>query len=421
MTDTDELRHERLASFVDGLGRVAGHADRIQPLRQYVKGLLLPGERKSIEPMAARLEPARVGGAHQSLHHLVAKAGWNDQAMLAEVRRQVLPSVLRQGGIEAWVVDDTGMPKCGKHSVGVAHQYCGQLGKQANCQVAVSLSVSSWQASLPVAYRLYLPEAWCEDAQRRAKTGVPESVKFQTKPALALDQIRQALADQVPAGVVLADAAYGNGMPFRSALTGMGLQYVVNVESHTTIWEPGYVPVLPPPPKKLGRRSRSEGSPAASLEPISCKQLALRLPQSAWHIVEWRQGSRGALSSRFAAVRVRPAHGDLRSKRTEPHPEEWLLIEWPEGEPQPTRYSLSTMPLDTTLPTLVKTAKHRWIIERDYEELKQELGLGHYEGRNWRGFHHHATLCIAAYGFLVAERSLFSPSAHDGNPGLRLR
>jgi SRSO17 transposase len=374
--------------------------------------------------MAARLEPGRVRGAHQSLHHFVANAGWDDQAMLAEVRRQVLPAMMRQGGIEAWVVDDTGMPKCGKHSVGVAHQYCGQLGKQANCQVAVSLSVCSWQASLPVAWRLYLSEVWCGDKQRRLKAGVPESVKFQTKPMLALDQIRQALADQIPKGVVLADAAYGNGMPFRSALTGMGLQYVVNVESHTTVWKPGCVPVLPPRPKKLGRRSRSGDSPAAELEPpepVSCKELALSLPESAWHTVEWRQGSRGALSSRFAAVRVRPAHGDLRSKRTEPHAEEWLLIEWSEGEPQPTRYSLSNMPLDTTLTALVKTAKHRWIIERDYEDLKQELGLGHYEGRNWRGFHHHATLCIAAYGFLVAERSLFFPTAHHGNPGLRLR
>jgi SRSO17 transposase len=353
---------------------------------------------------------------HQSLHHVVADAPWNDQEMLAQVRRQVLPTMQKHGPVVAWIIDDTGFPKQGKHSVGVARQYCGQLGKSDNCQAAVSLSVSTWNSSLPVAWRVYLPEVWCQDRQRCQEAGVPKEVSFQTKPEIALEQIRQAIEEQVPVGVVLADAGYGKGTEFRTALTQRRLQYIVGIESNATVWGPGQHP-LPAPPRKPGR-----GAPPKRLQrstdhqPISVKQLAFDLPASAWKEIEWRQGSQGVLRSRFAVVRVRPAHRDY--KRTEPHPEEWLLIEWPQGTSEPTKYWLSTLPEKTSLKALVKMAKHRWIIERDYEELKQELGLGHYEGRGWRGFHHHATLCIAAYGFLVAERNRFSPSARVGHVGL---
>ena len=389
-------QEKRFAAYMDGLANAAGHADRHTPLKNYCKGLLLPGERKSVEPMAARLAPQDVRRTHQSLHHLVAAAPWNDEEMLAQVRCHVLPTMEKHGPIEAWIVDDTGFPKRGKHSVGVARQYCGQIGKQDNCQVAVSLSVSTWGSSLPIAWRLYLPELWCQDDERREETGVPEEITFQTKPKLALDQIRQALEQKVPVGVVLADAGYGNGSPFRAGITALGLQYVVGIESSTTVWA-----------RKADQR------------PITVKALAFELPPSAWKNVGWRQGSEQTLRSRFAAVRVRPAHGDSkRTKRTESCPEEWLLIEWPAGEPEPTKYWFSTLQEKTSLKSLVKTAKHRWIIERDYQELKQELGLGHYEGRGWRGFHHHATLCIASYGFLVAERNRFSPSVHVGHVGL---
>jgi SRSO17 transposase len=257
---------------------------------------------------------------------------------------------------------------------------------------------------------------WCQDSERRQKAGIPEGIEFQTKPAIALEQMRQAMEQKVPVGVVLADAAYGNGTQFRAAVSELGLQYAVAIESSTTVWEPGQQP-LPAPPKKPGR-----GTPPKRLRrnadhlPVSAKQLALGLPSTAWKDIGWRQGSTGTLRSRFAAVRVRPAHRDY--KRTEPHPEEWLLIEWPKNESEPAKYWLSTLPESTSLKSLVKIAKHRWIIERDYEELKQELGLGHYEGRGWRGFHHHASLCIAAYGFLVSERNRFSPSARVGHVGL---
>jgi SRSO17 transposase len=398
---------------MDGLARAAGHADRHAPLQNYCKGLLLPGERKSVEPMAARLAPDKVRRMHQSLHHLVADAPWNDEEMLAEVRRRVLPSMQKHGSVVAWIVDDTSFPKQGKYSVGVARQYCGQIGKQDNCQAAASLSVSTWNSSLPIAWRLYLPQMWCEDAKRCREAGVPEEVKFQTKPEIALEQIRQALEQQVPVGVILADAGYGKGTEFRTELTQLGLQYAVGIESNATVWEPGQGP-LPAPARKPGR-----GAPAKRLQrsadhqPVSVKELAFGLPSSTWKEIGWRQGAEGTLRSRFAAVRVRPAHRDY--KRTEPYPEEWLLIEWPKKESEPTKYWLSTLPVTTSLKSLVKIAKHRWIIERDYEELKQELGLGHYEGRSWRGFHHHAVLCIAAYGFLVSERNRFSPSARAGH------
>jgi len=376
----------------------------------------LPGERKSVEPMAARLAPDHVRRMHQSLHHLVADAPWDDQEMLEQVRQQVLPAMQKHGPVVAWIIDDTAFPKQGKHSVGVARQYCGELGKSANCQAAVSLSVSTWNSSLPIAWRLYLPEVWCQDAARCQQAGVPEGVAFQTKPEIAVEQIRQAIERQVPVGVVLADAGYGKGTQFRTDLTQLGLQYVVGIESNATVWEPGKQP-LPAPARQPGR-----GAPAKRLrrqadhKPISVKQLALGLPSSAWKEIGWRQGSEETLRSRFAAVRVRPAHRDYR--RTKPYPEEWLLIEWPKKASEPTKYWLSTVPEKTSLNSLVKLAKHRWIIERDYEELKQELGLGHYEGRGWRGFHHHATLCIAAYGFLIAERNRFSPSVRVGHLGL---
>jgi SRSO17 transposase len=409
-------QQRRLAAYLDSLARAAGHADRIGPLKSYCTGLLLPGERKSVEPMAARLAPDNVRRMHQSLHHVVADAPWSDDAVLSQVRGRVLPAMAEHGPIVAWIVDDTGFPKKGTHSVGVTRQYCGQLGKQENCRVAVSLSVATWNSSLPIAYRLYLPESWAQDSDRRGQAGVPERVRFQTKPEIALEQIRQAGESEVARGVVLADAAYGNDSGFRAGLTELQLPYVVGVQSSLSVWEPGAAP-LP------AQRWKGQGRPPRLLrrdpkhQPVSVKQLALRLPASAWKDIAWREGTERRLHSRFAAVRVRPAHRDYW--KAEPYPEEWLLIEWPRGESEPTKYWVSTLPAPTTRNALVKLAKHRWIIERDYEELKQELGLGHYEGRGWRGFHHHATLCIAAYGFLVAERNRFSPSARAGRLELR--
>jgi SRSO17 transposase len=403
---------ERLAIYLDGLSEAAGHADRVIPMQNYTKGLLLPIERKSVEPMAARLAPGNVRQMHQSLHHIVADAAWSDAAVLAEIRGQVLPAMTHQDPLAAWIVDDTGFPKKGTQSVGVTRQYCGQLGKQDNCRVAVSISVATEQASLPVAYRLYLPDIWAQDPARRKQAGIPEEIQFQTKPELALDQIRFLVQEDVPRAPVLADAAYGNDYGFREGLEALGLTYAVGIQSSTSVWPPGAVP-LPPkvrsttgrPPKLLRRDERHQ--------PLSVKELALCLSASDLRQRSWREGTRGTMHSRFAALRVRVAHRDYW--RSQPHSEQWLLIEWPRTEKEPTKYWLSNLPESISLRKLVATAKLRWLIERDYQELKQELGLGHFEGRNWRGFHHHATLCIAAYGFLVMERCLFSP-APDSPP-----
>jgi SRSO17 transposase len=400
---------------MDGLAKAAGHADRAVPLKHYCTGLLLAGERKSVEPMAARLAPDNVRGMHQSLHHLVADAPWKDEEVLDAALDTALPAMLQRGPIVAWVVDDTGFPKKGSHSVGVARQYCGQIGKQENCRVAVSLSVSSEHSSMPVAFQLYLPQVWAEDSQRREKAGVPEEIPFRTKPEIALQQIRRARQRGLPEGVVLADAGYGTDTAFRTELTKMELTYVMGILSTVSVWKPGQGPKPAGPYRGTGRPPQLLQRDAQH-QPVSVKKLALGLEGAAWKTVVWRQGVKQKLRSRFAAVRVRPAHRDYWKKQA--HAEEGLLIEWPKGEAEPTKYWLSTLPANTSLTELVRTAKHRWIIERDYQELKQELGLGHFEGRGWRGFHHHATLCIAAYGFLMAERNLFSPSARTGHVGL---
>ena len=409
-------QERRFAAYIEGLAEAAGHADRHDPLKNYCIGLLLPGERKSVEPMGARLDGENVRRMHQSLHHLVAAAPWSDEAVLDRCLDYVMPAMLRHDPVVAWVVDDTGFPKKGRESVGVARQYCGQVGKQDNCRVAVSLSITTEKTSMPVAFDLYLPKAWVEDSERRKKTGVPEAIQFQTKPEIALRQIRRALERGLPPGVVLADAGYGIDTSFRTELTNLEMTYVVGVQSSMTVWRPGEGPKPAPARKGNMGRPRKLLQRDAKSQPISAKELAQSLPTEAWKKVAWRQGVKQKLQSRFAALRVRPAHRDY--ERSAPHPEEWLLMEWPVGEPEPTKYWLSTLAAEVALTELVHMAKHRWIIERDYQELKQELGLGHYEGRGWRGFHHHATLCIAAYGFLVAERNRFSPSARVGDLGL---
>ncbi len=403
-------QQKRLEAYLDRLAQAAGHMDRSLPLKNYCRGLLLPGERKSVEPMAARLAPENVRRMHQSLHHLVADAPWSDEEMLQRVREYALSAMQKRERVVAWIVDDTGFPKKGKESVGVARQYCGQLGKQDNCRVAVSLSVSTGTLSVPVAYQLYLPESWASDDARRSKTGVPEEIQFQTKPRIALDQIRHAVEQDIPRGVVLADAAYGMDSQFRAGLQELQLEYAVGVQSSASVWEPGHTPLPAKPRQKMGRPPKLLRRDK-NHQPVSTRQLAIALPETAWEEVAWREGSR-KLCSRFAAIRVRTAHRDYW--RSAPHPEEWLLIEWPKGAAEPAKYWLSNLPAATERNDLVRIAKHRWIVERDYEELKQELGLGHFEGRGWRGFHHHATLCIAAYGFLMAERSLFFSSVRAG-------
>jgi SRSO17 transposase len=390
---------ERFEAYVDALASVLGHADRTAGLRDYCTGLMLPLERKSVEPLAAATAPAQVSAKHQSLMHFVSQSAWSDEKLLAKVRELVLPVIEAHGPIEAWIIDDTGFRKQGRHSVGVARQYLGEIGKQDNCQVAVSLSLANAWASLPAAFRLYLPKDWSEDAARRKKTGIPDGVVFATKPEIALDQLRAAVAADLPRGVVLMDPGYGHDAKLRAGVSGLGLAYVAGIQSGDIVFDPDaeFEPDRPAP--REGRR----GEPDVR----SVKQIALRLPTRAWRDVTWREGTNEALSSRFARLRVYPAH---RRPEGEALREEWLLIEWPEGEAEPAKYWLSTLPADIGFERLVELAKLRWRIERDYQDLKQEVGLDHFEGRSWRGFHHHASLSIAAYGFLISERETIPPS-----------
>jgi SRSO17 transposase len=381
-----ELEHaDRFVAYVNEVTKVIGHADREGPFRDYCAGLLATAGRRSVEPMAAVTDPGHVSKQHQKLLHVVAESPWSDERVLAQVRAQVVPSMTQRGPIEAWIIDDTGFPKKGRHSVGVHHQYCGQLGKQANCQVAVTLSIANHHASLPIAYQLYLPREWADDAARRKKAHVPPAIRFKTKPQIALEQIRAALLAGIARGVVLMDAGYGNNSILRQAITGLDLSYVVAIQSTTKVR-----PVCddPKPPR------------------VSVEALALSLPKRAWRTVAWREGTNVKLRSRFARVRVRaaPSRGEARFA------EETLLIEWPKDEAAPTKYWLTNVDPDMLLRRLVDLAKMRWRVERDYEDLKQETGLGHYEGRGWPGFHHHGTLCIAAYGFLISERERIPPS-----------
>src|ERR671913_1119933 len=284
---SDERSEVRFAAYIEALIGVIGHADRATPLRDYCTGLLMPAERKSVEPMAAVTAPARVAAQHQSLLHFVGQAPWSDAAVLTRVRELVLPALERTGPIEAWIIDDTSFPKKGRHSVGVARQYGGQRGQQDNCQVAVTLSLAHAQASLPVACRLSLPEVWAKDRERRAKAGVPNAAIFQTKPEIALDQIRTAIKAGVSRGVGLADAGYGVDTALRTALTGWGLLSVVGIQSSTTLWPPGTAPLPAKPwsgqgrPPTRVRRDRDH-------QPASALDLAKRLPVQAWPAVPWR-------------------------------------------------------------------------------------------------------------------------------------
>jgi SRSO17 transposase len=340
---TSDGSESRFSAFVEGLVSVIGHADRARPLFDYCIGLIMPGERKSVEPMAAVTAPDRTAAQHQSLLHFVGQSPWSDEGVLAKVGEMVLPAIERHGPIEAWIIDDTGFPKKGAHSVGVARQYCGQLGKQDNCQVAVSLSLANHHASLPTMYRLYLPQEWAADKKRRRKVGVPKEISFKTKPEIALEQIEAACRAGLPRGVVLMDAGYGCNTDLRTSISALGLTYVAGVLPNTTVWTSDTAP-LPPkkwsgkgrPPKWLRRDHKHQ--------PTSVKELALGLPKRAWRTIKWREGAAERLSSRFARARVCVAHRDYQL--TESRPEEWLLIEWPEGENEPTKYWLSTLPKD---------------------------------------------------------------------------
>ncbi len=387
----------RLQHFLEDLTEPMGRSERRHWARVYLQGLLLDGERKSIEPMASRMAGADV----QALRQFVGQSPWK----VEEVQRRLADKVVDLlSEPEVWIIDETAFPKAGEHSVGVARQYCGTLGKVANCQVAVSLHWATAEASCPILWRLYLPKEWLGDAERGAEVQLPQGTPFRTKTELALEVIDQALAWGLPPLPVVGDAYYGNDYGFRQALRQRQLPYAVQVESNTVVWteDPNHLPL--PPPKKKGRPRRYPPLEALP-RPESLQMVAEQLPASGWRTVAWREGSRGTERSRFAMLQVWAAHG----WREQAHPQrvaEWLLVEWPKGDKQPTKYwlaQLGSQPLG--LRRLVRVARARWRVEQDYRELKEELGLDHYEGRRWLGWHHHVCLVSIAFAFLRSEQA----------------
>jgi SRSO17 transposase len=404
---------QRLTTFLEDLLAPLGRKERRHWARIYVQGLLLDGERKSIEPMADRIPGADV----QALRQFVGQSPWAVEEVQRQLARKVVDLLSNP---EVWILDETSFPKAGDHSVGVARQYCGALGKVANCQVAVTLHWSSADASCPLGWRLYLPQAWTEDEERAREVKLPEGLVYRSQTELALELIDQMLSWEVPRLPVVGDSAYGNNYEFREQLRRRQLSYVMAVEPTTVVWtqDPNAVPVPPSPPTGRPRRYPPLASTPA---PQDLATVAKQLPKTAWKKVTWREGTRGPQRSRFAKLKVWAAHG----WRAQMHPQrvaEWLLVEWPEGETEPTKYWLAQLgPGSPGLRRLVTIAHARWRIEMDYRELKEELGLDHFEGRHWLGWHHHVTLVTLAYAFLRFEQARlkknfwcdFAPSAEE--------
>jgi SRSO17 transposase len=393
-----------LGRFLDEMITGMGRPERRSAMRHYITGLLLDGERKSVQPMAARLaaDASDTDALRQRLQDCVSLSAWSDEEML---RRLALKFDHEMPGIEAFVTDDTGFAKKGEYSVGVARQYSGTLGRTDNCQVAVSLHLAGTTGSGCIAMRLYLPkEEWASDKERRAAAGVPEEVEFRTKWEIALEQLDAALAAGVRRHLMLADAGYGDATEFRTGIEERGLHYVVGVSGGPTIWRPGVTPAVPSA-AKVGRPSTR---PKAEEAPVCLSEFARETNAKEFRTVSWRAGSKGRLHGRFYAARVYSA--ERHTKKTRPALKPiWLIIEDTGEEKRPFKFYLSNLPQSTSLKRLVTLIKLRWRVERDYQELKGEIGLDHFEGRSWRGFHHHATLCAVAHGFLALRRALFPP------------
>jgi SRSO17 transposase len=394
--ELERLRRE-LEAFVKAMTQDMGRSERREALGHYITGLLLEGERKSIAPMAERLtELGDAEAMRQRMQQAVVIAKWSQSELFRRIAEQLNAKLPE---LEAFVIDDTGFPKKGEHSVGVARQYSGTLGRTDNCQVATSLHLAGEAGSGCIGMRLYLSQEWIDDKKRCAKAGVPKDAVFRKKWQSALELLDDALAWGLPQRIVLADSGYGDCGDLRRALDERGLSYLVAVTGTANVWPPESEPRLADH-KGVGRypaRLRGDGA-----SPLSIEQL---IEGARFRRVTWRQGSRGMQSARFAVLRVRPA----RQKGRSPEPKQWLLIEETNQPKRPYKFYLSNLPADTSTKELVRLAKLRWRIERDYQELKGELGLDHFEGRTWSGFHHHVALCAAAHAFLAIRRAISPP------------
>lgn len=391
MDQLSDVGRHRLEDFIEQIGDLLGHVKRRASFATYALGLLGDGERKSVEPIAARAcgNARDVDAAHQRLLHFLTDAGWSDAAVRRAAALYAVGVMTKREPVEAWILDDTGFLKQGTHSVGVQRQYTGSAGKIANCQIGVSLSVATHTEHVPVDFELYLPKSWTENAARRKEARIPDDIVFKTKPELALDMLRHAIGWGLPLGVVLGDAGYGTSSDFRLEVRQLGLHYSVATSPQTKVFEIG--DVINP-----GGAS------------INVRDLAFKLnAKGKFRRCTWREGTKGDLSARFAMRRVSPAreqHRELAERETV-----WLLIEWRDGEAEPANYFLSSLPAATTCQELVRLTMQRWRTERVYEDLKGELGLDHFEGRRFPGWHHHISVALCCFAFVVAERNRIFP------------
>ena len=389
---------QRLEEYFKRIGDALGNASRRESFAMYALGLLGEGERKSIEPIAARAcaDPKKMDALHQRLLHFMVDSKWSDRDVRREAAQYVVTAMSEQLPIDVSIIDDTGFLKQGKHSVGVQRQYTGSAGKITNCQIGVSLSVATRTEHAPIDFELYLPECWASDPERRKEAKIPDHVQFKTKPELALDMLRRAAADGIPLGVVLADSAYGTSGTFREGIRALDLHYAVGVSPQTTVY-------------LLDSQGRRRG------EAVSVRKLADQIHErGGFRRCTWRKGTKEDLSARFALRRVVTADDGA----SPPGEREllWLLIEWRDGEPEPANYFLSSLPAPMTKKQLVRTVMQRWRTERVYEDLKGELGLDHFEGRRFPGWHHHVSVALCCYAFIVAERVRHFPPSARGAP-----
>jgi SRSO17 transposase len=380
--------------FERRIGRHLQRPEQRASFAHYAFGLMSNAERKSVEPIAACAtgDPEQCQGMHNRLLHFLGRGTWSDEPVRLEAARYVIEAAGERGEkVGAWIIDDTGFLKQGTHSVGVKRQYTGSAGKIANCQVAVSLTIATGTEHVPIDFELYMPKEWVEDPKRMKKVRCPESLKFKTKPDLALDMIGRACAAGIPGDVVLADSGYGDSCEFRNTVRMFGLDYAVGIKSGTKVW-------------LLDSRGRRRG------DPIAVRDLGIKLGRSAFRRKTWKEGTRSKLSSHFAFRRVKVAHDD--GTEAPDREQVWLVMEWLDGETTPTKFTLTTLPRRMSKKAIVRTLKERWRTERAYEELKGELGLDHFEGRTFPGWHHHVSVVLSCYAFLVGERMRrFSPSA----------